>query len=80
MPVHGTRSSYINDRCRCTACTEAQRAYTAALRKRLLVTPIPKGAHGLSSTYTNWGCRCLRCSQAHSDYCRRYQLRHQEPA
>lgn len=81
MPVHGTRTCYINDGCRCTLCREAQRAYVAALRQRLKLTPIPKESHGLSSTYTNWGCRCRRCCQAHADYCRSYHLRrHQESA
>jgi hypothetical protein len=73
--VHGTRSRYINGPCRCDACTDANRTYIAALRDKLLVRPIPRGAHGNSSTYTNWGCRCPRCTQAHSDNCRTYQTR-----
>ncbi len=63
---HGTRATYNDHKCRCSACTEANRLYIAGWRMALASHEPPVDAHGKSSTYTNWACRCAECTAAHS--------------
>jgi hypothetical protein len=71
---HGTLNGYINVRCRCELCREANRVYNAERRKaRIGGEPISdwgarRGHTGEprehnSSTYINWGCRCVECRE-----------------
>ncbi len=75
---HGTRYTYSHYRCRCAACTEANRlhmeAQREAMRARLAETGMP-GRHGSRSTYNNYGCRCEPCVAANSAACAEYQRR-----
>ena len=64
--THGTRTAYVHDRCRCDACTEANRQYQAALVERLSNSEPLAHMHGMASTYNNWRCRCDACRAAGS--------------
>jgi len=66
MTDHGTRARYSAG-CRCTGCTEANRAYNRAYLDRLKRAAEETGqpmyvnrAHGRQETY-NRGCRCDLC-------------------
>lgn len=59
-PHEGTHGRYANG-CRCDACKEAHRIYTADRRKAALLEGTL--SHGRASTY--WaGCRCDKCYEA----------------
>jgi len=64
---HGSESTYVNYRCRCTPCRAARRlklrGYRREARARLAADP-GYVVHGLDSTYTYWGCRCQPCREA----------------
>ncbi len=60
---HGTRSTYINYRCRCDACRRANSDYQlrSIARRRAERFDV---SHGSYSTYVNYGCRCAECRDA----------------
>lgn len=62
-PRHGTRNAYLNYRCRCQACTEANRVYTAERRKNPTGTRSKTSEHGTRGRYSR-GCRCALCTEA----------------
>jgi hypothetical protein len=68
---HGRPSTYVNYRCRCQPCRDANAAYMKYWRKqrtrRLLADPTLR-EHGTEQTYSNWGCRCQPCRDAHAAY------------
>lgn len=65
---HGTRSAYVNGRCRCELCTEANREYMRDwMRARHVKTRrgrLPPEVHGTIRGYNYFCCRCPRCKQA----------------
>ncbi len=73
MVKHGTRATYNDHKCRCSACTEANRTYQAEMGLRRASLEPPADAHGRRSTYTNWSCRCEACTAANSLACREYK-------
>jgi hypothetical protein len=64
---HGLNSTYRNNLCRCSPCTEANRvaqaAYRAMARARAVEDPalVP---HGTGTGYVYWRCRCPACTEA----------------
>lgn len=65
-PRHGTRSWYLNHRCRCQPCRDANTAYHRELLKRLAQTPFEQIPHGITG-YRDYSCRCPACFKAQSD-------------
>lgn len=66
--VHGRRSTYVNHKCHCPPCREAN---TAGIRRRrqeryaeTQASGLPPGIEHGESAYSNWGCRCDICSSA----------------
>lgn len=77
MNDHGTRGRYVNDGCRCSDCTDANRQYHRDInQRRKAARTLADGhlvaaddlPHGRPSTYSNWHCRCRPCSQAYTAY------------
>lgn len=66
-PRHGTRNGYLNYKCRCNPCAEANRAYVAERRKNPTETRSKKSEHGTTGRYVR-GCRCAQCARAMSEY------------
>jgi hypothetical protein len=64
---HGLNSTYRNNLCRCSPCTEANRvaqaAYRAMARARAAEDPalVP---HGTATGYVYWRCKCPACTEA----------------
>ena len=75
MTPHGTRTTYVNYRCRCDLCKQAHRDYQREVVAALRHCEPPENAHGKVSTYRNWACRCAPCTQANTDACRAYNQR-----
>lgn len=71
--VHGTPGGYSNWHCRCSPCTEANRAKQERWRDSRDGAPVPTHVHGTSNGYTNYRCRCERCTRAHSNNTRDYR-------
>lgn len=65
-PRHGTEGGYSNHGCRCTPCTEANRAAQAEDRQRRRGGDIPDYVHGTTNGYSNYCCRCDECREAHN--------------
>lgn len=79
MTPHGSPFTYTNYRCRCEACREAHRLYTAQARLLRAERGVPDPAmHGKASTYTNWSCRCDACKAAWAESGRRYRAAERE--
>lgn len=70
-PRHGTMNGYVNRRCRCDRCRDANAAYQR--QRRAVRYSAEPTVHGLSSTYTNWGCRCRSCCAAHTEVKRQHR-------
>lgn len=68
--IHGSRSTYIHEDCRCDLCRAANTAYAKQMRadrrRRIEADPTLR-PHGDAYTYTNWGCRCQPCRLAQND-------------
>lgn len=76
--VHGLYSTYVNHRCRCAPCTDANARYNKARRvsRAIAIRVNPRLApHGKVSTYTNWNCRCDKCKKVYSARRRSYYQR-----
>ena len=81
-PRHGTRGGYGNHRCRCEACTKANRDKSREYNHRTgrtrpwdeYVAGLPPRTHGIRATYVD-GCRCPACTQAERDYKRDLRAR-----
>lgn len=58
--LHGTTSTYINNKCRCPLCKEAWREYSEKRRQERREGMGKPTKHN-RNTYTNWGCRCSKC-------------------
>jgi hypothetical protein len=72
--VHGSRSTYVNHKCRCDPCKRAHAERIAAqraARAHLLAADPSLVKHGLVSTYLNWMCRCPECREANTAAWRR---------
>lgn len=63
---HGTRSKYVNDKCRCVPCTAANAEYRIDLSDRLALRDASEIPHGTLSGYGAWRCRCPACAAAKS--------------
>jgi hypothetical protein len=73
--MHGTRYRYIQYKCRCTECTDANRVWHVELRAKLsarLAENPNRAPHGVTSTYTNYGCRCAPCAAANALRCKEW--------
>jgi hypothetical protein len=68
MPIHGTRSMYVNGKCRCENCKAANAAWQKNIRaRRALDRELFKVEHGTLNAYTNYGCRCPACKSVQSE-------------
>ena len=73
--IHGTLNGYVNRRCRCAKCTEANRVRAAAEKaKREPLSP-DDYRHGTTNAYGNYRCRCAACRRAWATYMRGYNAR-----
>lgn len=65
---HGTVNGYINHKCRCPECREANRQEVAkARRRRFLTVTGDDPRHGTDNYYANYGCRCTACVAARAE-------------
>ena len=71
-PRHGSLNGYINSRCRCQPCRDAQAAYQRAYRG-VIVLSRDDPRHGTTNGYQNYGCRCRNCRTAQADAWRDYR-------
>ena len=60
---HGTLAGYVDKRCRCQECRDANRDYRQDLRIAALRTNFAGYVHGRSGAY-DLGCRCRPCRDA----------------
>lgn len=65
---HGTRTGYTYHKCRCEACTKANRDYQRAATARRKTRTPPDSVHGTTGGYSNWGCRCEACSAVYAEH------------
>lgn len=75
--AHGTTNGYVNRKCRCPDCREANRlecrsrwARRKADRVNIggrLVSPLSY-VHGTANGYGNHSCRCPECTAAWTDW------------
>ena len=79
---HGTRSSYVENKCRCDECRDANRVYQNQRdRQRYAYTQehgLPDDVEHGASAYVNWGCRCEICTKAHAVKTAPYVVAHRE--
>lgn len=66
---HGTANGYVHHRCRCEACTRANRERHDEWRNRVRGNA---PSHGLNG-YVNYACRCRTCKRAGSASNRHYR-------
>jgi len=66
---HGTNRCYINHKCRCAPCREANRLYEKLRRARHLRDMAANPHHRYHGTEYGYrcGCRCTPCTTAKSD-------------
>lgn len=72
---HGTSSSYLHKKCRCTDCKEAYSKYNKDRRARLKPEDAP---HGTRVGRLVYGCSCELCTAADNAYRRKLYLRIKE--
>ena len=62
---HGV-NGYLNFKCRCDVCREANRQRSADQKVMRLEVGLPDGdaRHGTLNGYSNWSCRCEPCKSA----------------
>jgi hypothetical protein len=63
-PRHGTTNGYVNLRCRCERCRDANTVSQREQRARRVNAPFSQKPHGTKAGYQNWGCRCDDCTRA----------------
>ncbi len=73
-PRHGTTNGYVNLRCRCARCREANRVQHAEYMRRGRAAGRVLGNHGTAYAYDS-GCRCNECRLAHNKKSREYKRR-----
>lgn len=69
--LHGNRSRYSNDGCRCEECTAANRKFCSLQDyKRATTTPFDDIPHGWNG-YQHYKCRCDICRPAGIEHMRK---------
>lgn len=67
--IHGSYSTYMNQKCRCKRCRRANNEYVKRRRReRAAVLSPDDPRHGKYTTYGNHACRCQPCRDAWNVY------------
>ncbi len=60
----GSRARYVNSKCRCDNCKQANADYMRAKREEWAQTPFDQIPHGTCNGYVNYNCHCEECTLA----------------